>query len=549
MDSKEILNFCLERGLLIDKEILNLFSGTTDVESAKLIIEKIKSKTNSRIINRKVFYENQDKIEEFFSVIPEGKRENIQKLKIELGLSIEISKQELKPIMLQLHEEQKTEIISISPINNLGEEIKKINLVFEEPKIKVVSTYPLISKKFELNDFVTHFRNRFSEISGFIQERPELTNLVSINKISGNKQTISIIGIVSDKRTTKNKNIMLEVEDLTGRIKVIVNQNKKELYEKAENLCLDSIIGIKGTGSREIFFANDIFFPEAMIPERKFSPIEEYALFISDIHIGSKLFFEKNFLKFIDYLNGKIPNTPEVENIKYLFAVGDIVAGIGVYPGQEKDLEIKDIEGQYLKAAELFSRIRSNIQIIMLPGNHDCVRLAEPQPVLDEKYAWPLYNLKNITMVSNPSTINIGAKKNFSGFDVFAYHGFSYPYYVNNVPKLMAADAINAPDKIMHYLLQHRHLAPTHSSVQYTPHERDPLVIRKAPDIFVSGHTHKGAVSYYNNILVISSTCWESLTPFQEKMGNKPDFCKVPMFNLKTRAVRILDFYEKEIEI
>jgi len=546
MDSKEILNFCLERGLLIDKEILSLFSGTTDVESAKLIIEKIKSRTNSRIINRRIFYENQDKIEEFFSVIPEGKRENIQKLKIELGLSIEISKQELKPIILQLKEDEKIEIFP-NQLNS-NDEMKRTIPLSENSSVKIVSTYPSISKKFEFNDFVTHFRNRFSEIRGFIQERPELTNVVSINKINGSKQTISVIGMVADKKTTKNKNIMLDVEDLTGRIKVVINQNKKELYEKAENLCLDSIIGLKGTGSREIFFANDIFFPEAMIPERKSSPVEEYALFISDIHIGSKLFFENNFLKFIDYLNGKIPNTPEVENIKYLFAVGDIVAGVGVYPGQERDLEIKDIEGQYIKAAELFSKIRSNIQIIMLPGNHDCVRLAEPQPVLDEKYAWPLYNLKNIIMVSNPSMINIGAKNNFSGFDVLSYHGFSYPFYVNNVPKLMAADAINAPDKIMHYLLQHRHLAPSHSSVQYTPHEKDPLTIRNVPDIFVSGHTHKGAVSYYNNILVISSTCWESLTPFQEKMGNKPDFCKVPMFNLKTRAVRILDFYEKENE-
>jgi len=32
------------------------------------------------------------------------------------------------------------------------------------------------------------------------------------------------------------------------------------------------------------------------------------------------------------------------------------------------------------------------------------------------------------------------------------------------------------------------------------------------------------------------------MTPYQEKFGNTPDHCKVPMFNLKTRAVKILDF-------
>jgi len=230
-----------------------------------------------------------------------------------------------------------------------------------------------------------------------------------------------------------------------------------------------------------------------------------------------------------------------------LFIVGDLIAGVGVYPNQEKDLEIKDIEGQYAKAAELFGKIRKDIKLIILPGNHDCVRLMEPQPILDEKYAWPLFDLKNAVFTSNPSMVNIGSTKDFSGFDVLTYHGFSYYYYGNTIQKLISQNAIvESPDKIMAYLLQNRHLAPTHASIQYYPAEKDPLLIRKVPDIFVSGHTHKGAASYYNNILVLSSTCWEHLTAFQEKVGNKPDFCKVPMFNLKTRNVKILDFYDKE---
>lgn len=305
-------------------------------------------------------------------------------------------------------------------------------------------------------------------------------------------------------------------------------------------------MGFKGSGSREIFFANEIFFPDAALPEKKHSPVEEYALFVSDIHVGSKLFLEKNFLHFIDYLNGKIPNTPETEKIKYLFIVGDLVAGVGVFPNQEKILEIKDIEGQYAKFAELAGKIRGDIKMIIIPGNHDCVRLMEPQPILDEKYAWPIYNLKNAVLASNPSLINIGAKKNFPGFEVLMYHGFSYFYYAGSVPKLVSQDSANSPDKIMTYLLQHRHLAPTHASVQYMPSEKDPLLIRKIPDIFVSGHTHTGTVSNYNNILVISTSCWEDLTPIQEKFGSKPNFCKVPMFNLKTRQIRILDFEDDE---
>lgn len=524
MDTKEILNFCLEKGLLIDKEILNLFTGTTDTESAKLILEKIKTHTNQRIITRSVFSQDRERIKEFFTDLPEENQQKLKKLKIKLGLSIEISK-EIEDVERKL--------------------LEKTNGNYKG-NVKVVSMPPLVSKKFEVGDFVRHFRSKFNEIKDFLQERPELENLVSINKISGNRQGISIIGMILDKKITKNRNILFEVEDLTGRIRVLVSQNKKEIYEKAEDVCLDSVIAFKCSGNNEILFANDIFFPETAVSDRKNSPTEEYALFISDIHVGSKLFLEENFLKFVDYLNGKIPNTPEAGKIKYLLIIGDLVAGVGVYPNQEKGLLIPDIEAQYSKIAEYLDKIRKDIQIIIIPGNHDCVRLAEPQPILDEKYAWPIYNLENVTLAQNPSTINIGATENFSGFDVLAYHGFSFFYYINNIPKLITGDSANSPDKAMHYLLQNRHLAPSHSSVQYSPAEKDPLLIRKTPDIFVSGHTHRSAISYYNNILVISNSCWEDLTPIQEKWGSKPDFCKVPMFNLKTRVVKLLDFEDDE---
>lgn len=521
MNSQEILKFCLKQGLLIDKEALNLFSGTTDIESTKLMIEKIKEHTGSRIITKNIFYKHGDKINEFFSGFSDDKIESIKKLKIELGLSIEISR------------EDKKETLSVEEETN-------------ESFVKIISAGNSFSKKFEVKDFVNYFKNRFVEMRGILQERPELTNLVSINKISGDKQGISIIGSVLDKKVTKNNNILLDVEDVTGRIKVIVGSNKKEAFEKAENLCLDSVLGFKGSGNREVFFANEIFFPDVALFEKKFSPEEEYALFISDIHVGSKLFLEKDFLNFIDYLNGKFLDSPESKKIKYLFVVGDLVAGVGVYPNQEKDLLIKDIEGQYAWFAELIGKIRSDIKIIIIPGNHDCVRLAEPQPILDEKYAWPIYNLKNVILAPNPSMINIGAKKNFPGFDVLAYHGFSFFYYASTIPKLIVQDSANSPDKIMTYLLQQRHLAPTHSSVQHIPMEKDPLIIRSVPDIFASGHTHAGTISTYNNVLIISSSCWEDLTPIQEKFGSKPNFCKVPMFNLKTRAIKMLDFEDSE---
>jgi DNA polymerase II small subunit len=379
-------------------------------------------------------------------------------------------------------------------------------------------------------------------MKSILQSQPNLKNLISINKISGDRQGFSIICIVSEKRITKNGNILLDVEDITGRMRVLINQNKPQIYKKAEEIALDSVIGITGSGNKEILFANDLFFPDSFLVEKKKSPVEEYALFVGDIQYGSKLFFKESFNKFIDYLNGKVPNTPEVSKIKYLFIVGDIVAGIGIYPDQEKDLEVNDLGLQFKQIAELLDKIRKEITIIISPGNHDCVRLMEPQPILDKKFAEPLYNLKNVLLATNPCYVNIGGKKGFSGIDVLVYHGFSYPYYADNIPSLIQADAMNFPDKIMAYLLKNRHLAPTHGSNQHFPLAEDTFVIDKIPDVFVSGHTHKCAVSFYNNTLLISGAAWENLTENQAKMGNKPDFCKVPIFNLKTGGVKILDF-------
>lgn len=518
MDPKEILKFCIDKGLLIEPEALKLFSEAQDVDSVKMILDQIKSHTQKRIITKTLFEQNKEQVSEFFLALPEANQKSLEKVKIKLGLEIEISK----------------EVSKVSPSTTI------LLNSSHEATVNVL-TDPLPPKeKLSVGNFVNLFRDRMEQMKGILQEHSDLENLVSVNKLMKGKK-VSIIGAATEKRTTKNKNILFEVEDLTGRVRVLVNQNKPELYRKAEELPLDAVVGFTGFGDREIFFAQDIILPDISINSRKKSPIDESAVFISDLQFGSKLFFRKQFDKFIDYLSDTNKDS-DAQKIKYLFLLGDLVSGVGVYPNQVKDLEIEDIEEQYKQIAEILSRVRKDIKIIVSPGNHDGVRLMEPQPFLDEKYAWPLYDLENVVMMPNPSYVNIGRHGDFEGFDVLVYHGFSYPYYANNVPSLLHADAINAPDKIMTYLLKHRHLAPTFTSVQVFPSDKDELVIKKIPDIFVSGHLHKSAISYYNNVLIISCSTWEAETENQKRRGNTPDFCKAPLFNLKTGAVKILDF-------
>jgi len=512
MNSEEILQFCMQKGLLLDKDLLQILSDFKDINSLKLFIEKIKTNTGQNFITRTLVESNKEKILNVFHNLPSENQQVLEKLKIKLGLNIEISK----------------EITSNCPLSN-----SLYGNVLLSPSVNTVG------KKIEVSNFVTYFKNRFIEMRNLIRERSELENLISINKISGQNFGFSIIGMIREKKITHNKNILLEIEDLTGKIKVLINGNKKELIEKAEEICLDSVVGFKGSGNKEILFVNEIIFPDAALAERKKSNLDESVLFLGDIHYGSKTFLKDSFSRLIDFLNS---DNLESKKIKYIFFVGDIVTGIGNYPDQEADLEILSLEDQFSSFANLLKKIPSHIKIIISPGNHDGVRIMEPQPLLDKKYAWSLYELENVFITENPSRINIGSYSGFSGFNVLTYHGFSFFYYVNNVPRLMKLKAANNPEIIMKYLLLNRHLAPTQGSTQYFPLDKDPLIIKEVPDIFISGHTHKSGISYYNNILIVSVSGWESLSPYQIKTGMIPDFCKVPMFNLKTREVKILDF-------
>lgn len=414
---------------------------------------------------------------------------------------------------------------------------------FSSGGVAIVKEYNFKTKKLEVEDFVNYFRERYKFFKSILQER-NLEGLTSIGKIFGNRKNITIIGLVYEKRYTKNKNIILELEDLTGRISVIVNKEKKELFEKASSVVLDEVIAVTGSSSGELFFANDIIFPDIAINKLKYSPKDEYAVFIADLHVGSDKFLEENFLKFISWINGEIGNEEQKEiakKVKYLFIVGDLVDSIGVYPTQEKELKIKDLYEQYRYCAELLRKIRKDIAIIICPGNHDAVRLLEPQPKFDPEIAKELFELENVILTTNPALVNIGKTENFEGFNVLIYHGRSLDYYMDQVDCLRVANAKLSPSLVLNFLLKKRHLGPSYGSTTFLP-EEDVLALKTVPDIVVTAHIHRSAILNYNGILAISCSCFQSKTAYQEKLGHEPDFCKVCLFNLKTRKINLLDF-------
>lgn len=419
-----------------------------------------------------------------------------------------------------------------------------------EGTVEIVQNHTeVVMKKKEVNDFVMYLKQRHKAIARILQNRPELNRVTSISRIKEKKEQekIAIIGLVSEKMESKNGHWLLTVEDPSASIRVIISKNNKVPFEAAKDLVLDEVIGISGTNGDDVIFADNIYWPDVPLhKELKKSPNEAYAAFISDLHVGSQEFLEEKFKRFIDWTNGKVGGEEQkavVEKLRYLFVTGDLVAGVGVYPGQENEVTISSIYDQYIKVAEYLKQIPQRIKIIICPGNHDAGRISEPQPPLSMKYAPDLNNMPNVTMISNPGMVNIHKQPGFPGIDVLCYHGYSFNYYINNVDSIRNNGGYHRADLVMEFLLKRRHLCPTHTSTTYVPNPiKDPLVISQVPDIMASGDIHYTSVANYNNVTVICASCWEGATAFQLKLGHDPEPARVPIVNLQNRKVKILHF-------
>ncbi|MDO8460340.1 MAG: metallophosphoesterase [Nanoarchaeota archaeon] len=522
---EEILKTVRENGLLLETDVYTLLNGFGSVEFAREFLETLVKVSGQKLITKGTITKNIEFVRGVVNKLSDERHSVVDKIFVNLGISLEVSRER--------------ELIKSLP----SKEEKRINQDFQ---IFYAETTPY--KKIQVEDFVGHFRARFHQLQKILMQRPEMQqNLLSISKISSQRSSLGIIGIVKDKRVTKNKNLIITFEDLTGEISALVKFDNKEIFEKVEELQLDDIVGVRASGNRDLLFIYDIFFPESFLHSKSFFDEDINVAFISDIHCGSNKHLGQSFNKFLEWINS---DDGDAKKIKYLFIVGDTVDGVGIFPGQENLLTLKSMGEQYSLLASYLRKIPKHITMFLCPGQHDAVRVAEPQPIIGRKYASELYNIENLILVTNPTLIKLieGNKE----FKVLMYHGASIHALINEIKELRELKAHGCPAKAVKHMLKRRHLAPMHgvsTSIVYVPNEKcDPLVISEVPDILATGEVHRLDIDNHNGVLIITGSCWQSQTPFEEKVGNVPDPAKVPVFNLKTRTLKVFDFgIEEEI--
>ncbi|MEM4271503.1 MAG: hypothetical protein QXD13_00185, partial [Candidatus Pacearchaeota archaeon] len=331
MVNEEILKTIREKGLLLEKEIFDLVNSFKNVDAARDFLSKLEASSGQKMITKAVLNKNFEYVQNIFNKLQGEDKSSVENVIVKLGLSLEISK-------------EKTMVDKKAEIN--------------KNTYQIISPDSTTTKKIEVNDFVESFRSRYLQMQRILMARPNLQNLVSINKISNNRQSLSIIGMVSEKRVTKNKNLMVRFEDLTGEISGLVKFENEEVFKKADELQLDDVVGIRASGNRDFLYIHDIIYPDAFLPQRiKFEEDISIA-FLSDVHAGSKMHLGKNFERFIEWLNSEDENA---KKIKYLFFVGDNVDGVGIFPGQEDVLMLKSMKEQYALLASYLRKVPKQI--------------------------------------------------------------------------------------------------------------------------------------------------------------------------------------------
>lgn len=408
----------------------------------------------------------------------------------------------------------------------------KIKFKRNEQKTNVKYDFKIIqdtSKKSytsgELENLIAYFKSRYEKLANILQKRPELRSFTKIADIDDSQESLSLILMVREIRTSKNGHKIVEFEDDTGNISVLFSHNNEELFQEAEKLVKDEVIGVIANKSNDPGFAfgQQIIKPGVLrIPEKE---MDFGIVFLSDVHIGSLTFLEDAFQRFIDWINCEFGTEEQrrvAEDVKYLIIGGDIVDGIGVYPNQDKELAIKDITQQYNEAARFLGNIRSDIKIIIAPGNHDASRVAEPQPAVPEEYAKALYELDNVEFISNPGVVSL------DGINVLIYHGRSFDDLVMAVKNF----EYEKSDEIMEELLQKRHLAPIYGERTPLASElEDYLVIDEVPDVFHTGHIHINSYKKFKGVHLINSGTFQTQTEFQKIYNINPTPAEVPVLH------------------
>jgi len=439
--------------------------------------------------------------------------ENIDVRKLEKIIK-EIVREKTKQKLFQINQDDLETYLGIKDDPTIQNNVK----ILFEPTNKITSGEGV-------KGYNALFSSRFNKLKRIILDRPESKLLKSAASVKNTKieDDVYVCGLVTERNSERNITKIV-LEDPSGSFDGIIFD--EELQKTAGTLLIDQFVMARiGSSKNSGFIIKDLILPDIPEQAKNKSETEAYAVFLSDLHIGSKYFMEEEFTEFVLWLSSP---DPVARKIRFVLIGGDVVDGVGIYPNQNKELICQTIQEQLKKVDDLIDKIPKNIKIIIMPGNHDPGRRALPQPAIPKKYNSSLWERDNVIMVGNPAVVSL------NGVKVTMFHGQSIDDIVKTTPGL----SYDHPTNVMKHLLRARHLSPIYGSqTPIAPEMEDLLVIEDIPDIFHVGHVHRAQLDMYKGILLVNSGSWQKQTPFQASVGMTPNPGIAIMVNLKTFQV------------
>lgn len=150
--SQNILKIFIERGFLLDREMLDFLNELKDDYVANEILNKIAIVSKQKLITKNLINQNIDKLKPILYELDNEKKKLIENFFVNVSISVEVKREV---------------IIDNSNSLNSSFQLKKSEIsissdqAYLKNSVKVISSPVLSAQKLEVKDFVKHFRNRY----------------------------------------------------------------------------------------------------------------------------------------------------------------------------------------------------------------------------------------------------------------------------------------------------------------------------------------------------------------------------------------------------
>ncbi len=414
-------------------------------------------------------------------------------------------------IQRAMEEKKAGHIISVEEIKALleTEEEEEVEAEYEV----LMDPSDLISTSEGDEEFKSLFISRYRKLMSIARQRMDASKAVKISKLKDGSLTAGLLM----SKSVGNGKARFTIDDDTGSIELMAFDRKVIRVVSEAQLNQLLIVGVEWS-KKGLAVAKSAYHPDVPDHLPSLPGKHVYLALLSDLHVG-KSFIEPAFMRLVEWLKG------EAKRLKYLIIAGDLI--------ERNEARGEGAKAQMDELARLIGLIPKGIEVFIVPGDHDPVRRALPQPRIDRGHAAALYEMENVHMLGNPSWLNL------HGVNVLVYHGQSLVDVIASTPGM----SFSKPARAMKLLLKARHLAPEYGArTPIAPEKEDLLVIDRVPDIVHSGHVHVLDVDEYKGTLLVNSGTWQAQTPHQANMGISPTPCLLPVVDLATLELEVKDF-------